>query len=161
MNLAEALNAALPELPVRRARIGYPKLDPALIFKENIDDGELGVSAMKRGEQGLFRFTLEQWRIVELFDGKRSWEDVADAHAELYGPRYDPDDLREFTAGLDAIDYRMTDVFLDPPEADVDGRYTERSLRLPETFWCYDPLVSEPDVNRLPAWRGDRSHLAV
>ena len=50
MNLAEALNAALPELPVRRARIGYPKLDPALIFKENIDDGELGVSAMKRGE---------------------------------------------------------------------------------------------------------------
>ena len=105
MNLAEALNAALPELPVRRARIGYPKLDPALIFKENIDEGELGVSAMKRGEQGLFRFTLEQWRIVELFDGKRSWEDVADAHAELYGPRYDPDDLREFTAGLDAIDF--------------------------------------------------------
>ena len=86
MNLAEALNAALPELPARRARIGYPKLDPALIFKENTRRWRAGRRAMTRGEQGLFRFTPQQWRIMELFDGKRSWEDVAEAHAELLRP---------------------------------------------------------------------------
>jgi len=46
------------------------------------------------------------------------------------------------TTGLSAIDYRVTDPYLDPPESDVDA-YAERPLRLPETFWCYDPLTSE------------------
>jgi predicted O-linked N-acetylglucosamine transferase (SPINDLY family) len=54
------------------------------------------------------------------------------------------------TTGLDAIDYRVTDAFLDPVEMERDGDYAERSLRLPDTFWCYDPL-SGPEVNALPA----------
>ncbi|MGH8778544.1 tetratricopeptide repeat protein [Paraburkholderia sp.] len=46
------------------------------------------------------------------------------------------------TTGLDAIDYRLTDPHLDPPEH--DGHYRERSMRLADTFWCYDPLVADP-----------------
>jgi predicted O-linked N-acetylglucosamine transferase (SPINDLY family) len=60
------------------------------------------------------------------------------------------------TTGLDAIDYRLTDVFLDPPGTDVDSWYTERSFRLPETFWCYDPLVHEPEPSPLPALQRGR-----
>lgn len=55
------------------------------------------------------------------------------------------------TTGLDAIDYRISDVFLDPPESAVDSRYTEKSIRLPDTFWCYAPLTDEPGVGPLPA----------
>jgi protein O-GlcNAc transferase len=55
------------------------------------------------------------------------------------------------TTGLDVIDYRITDVFLDPPEIDVSGWYTEHSVRLPDSFWCYDPLTREPEVSPLPA----------
>jgi protein O-GlcNAc transferase len=56
------------------------------------------------------------------------------------------------TTGLDAIDYRFTDPYLDPPEPGVDALYTEKSLRLPATFWCYDPLENPPpDVGPLPA----------
>ena len=105
MNLAEALNAALPDLPARRAREGYPKLDPATIHHENIEDGQPVIVAMIRGEKGMFRFAPEQWQIIELFDGNRSWEDVAELLVERYNVRYDPDDLREFTSGLDAIDF--------------------------------------------------------
>ncbi len=105
MNLAEALTAALPDLPARKARVGYPKIDPRMISQENIEDGKPVVVAMIRGRDSLFRFPPEQWRIVELFDGTRSWEDVAELHAELYGVRYDPEDLREFTSGLDAVDF--------------------------------------------------------
>ena len=32
-----------------------------------------------------------------------------------------------------------------------DRFYAETSIRLPDTFWCYDPLTSEPPVNALPA----------
>lgn len=53
------------------------------------------------------------------------------------------------TTGIDAIDYRLTDPRLDPPSH--DSHYTERSLRLPDSFWCYDPLTQTPHVNALPA----------
>lgn len=105
MNLAEALNAALPDLPDRKARVSYPKVDPGLIWQENTDDGEPVIVAMIRGRDSFFRFPPEQWNIIELFDGTRSWEDVAALHSELYGTRFDPDDLREFTSSLDAVNF--------------------------------------------------------
>jgi predicted O-linked N-acetylglucosamine transferase (SPINDLY family) len=54
------------------------------------------------------------------------------------------------TTGLSAMDYRVTDRFLDPPEVEL-WPYREQPLRLPETFWCYDPLTSIPEVSALPA----------
>jgi protein O-GlcNAc transferase len=65
------------------------------------------------------------------------------------------------TTGIGAIDYRLTDPQLDPdPDLEPQGshalapnerHYTEASLRLPDSFWCYDPLTDEPAVNALPA----------
>lgn len=54
------------------------------------------------------------------------------------------------TTGLAAMDYRITDPHLDPPGSDTEV-YSERSLRLPDTFWCYHPLTSEDRVSPLPA----------
>ena len=54
------------------------------------------------------------------------------------------------TTGLTTMDYRLTDRYLDPPGCpDLD--YSEESIRLPNSFWCYDPLTNEPAVNALPA----------
>lgn len=55
------------------------------------------------------------------------------------------------TTGIKAIDYRLTDPYLDPPDAD-QSVYSERSIRLADTFWCYDPR-SDLAVNDLPAAR--------
>jgi predicted O-linked N-acetylglucosamine transferase (SPINDLY family) len=60
------------------------------------------------------------------------------------------------TTGILAIDYRVTDPYLDPQEGDV-GPYAERLLRLPDTFWCYDPLAVEA-VGPSPA--PQRGHVA-
>jgi protein O-GlcNAc transferase len=54
------------------------------------------------------------------------------------------------TTGLATIDYRLTDPYLDPPGL-FDACYAEESVRLPETFWCYDPLTDGPPVNAPPA----------
>ena len=59
------------------------------------------------------------------------------------------------TTGLAAMDYRISDPRLDPAGSDV--HYTERTIRLADSFWCYDPLTSEPRVNPLPAL--ERGHL--
>jgi protein O-GlcNAc transferase len=53
------------------------------------------------------------------------------------------------TTGIGAIDYRLTDPWLDPTGS--DAFYSERSIRLPASFWCYDPLTDTPAVNALPA----------
>jgi predicted O-linked N-acetylglucosamine transferase (SPINDLY family) len=54
------------------------------------------------------------------------------------------------TTGLTAIDYRLTDPYLDPP-GDADLNYCEKSIRLPNTFWCYAPFTAGPQPNALPA----------
>ncbi|HZW34860.1 MAG TPA: tetratricopeptide repeat protein [Isosphaeraceae bacterium] len=54
------------------------------------------------------------------------------------------------TTGLACIDYRLTDPYLDPPGL-FDAFYAEESIRLPDTFWCYDPVTETPPVNPLPA----------
>jgi predicted O-linked N-acetylglucosamine transferase (SPINDLY family) len=48
------------------------------------------------------------------------------------------------------MDYRVSDPYIDPVDRD-DSCYTERTLRLPETAWCYDPLIDGLPVNPLPA----------
>jgi protein O-GlcNAc transferase len=56
------------------------------------------------------------------------------------------------TTGLSTIDYRLTDPYLDP-FGQNDESYSEQSLRLPETYWCYRPPADAPPVNALPAVR--------
>jgi predicted O-linked N-acetylglucosamine transferase (SPINDLY family) len=53
------------------------------------------------------------------------------------------------TTGLRAIDYRLTDPYLDPP-GENDDFYSEESIRLPHSFWCYAPR-EDIGVNELPA----------
>jgi predicted O-linked N-acetylglucosamine transferase (SPINDLY family) len=61
------------------------------------------------------------------------------------------------TTGMDAIDYRLSDPRLDPDG--FDRHYTERTLRLPDSFWCYDPLTESLPVGPLPAL--ERGHLTI
>lgn len=53
------------------------------------------------------------------------------------------------TTGIGAMDYRLSDPRLDPDG--FDAHYSERTLRLPDSYWCYDPLTHHPGVNELPA----------
>jgi predicted O-linked N-acetylglucosamine transferase (SPINDLY family) len=54
------------------------------------------------------------------------------------------------TTGLAAMDYRISDGSMDP-EGASHALYSERSLCLPDAFWCYDPLSDGPAVSAPPA----------
>ncbi len=53
------------------------------------------------------------------------------------------------TTGIAAMDYRLSDPRLDPDG--FERHYSERTLRLADSFWCYDPLISGIDPGPLPA----------
>ena len=53
--------------------------------------------------------------------------------------------------GLTAIDYRLSDPYLDPPGID-ESLYSEKTICLPNSFWCFDPLdCADIPVTPLPA----------
>ncbi len=53
------------------------------------------------------------------------------------------------TTGMDAIDYFISDS-VETPEKD-DKWYTEKVIRMPDGYVCYDPPFYAPDVTALPA----------
>lgn len=53
------------------------------------------------------------------------------------------------TTGLDCIDYRVSDSMLDPPELGDDA-YTEATVRLPDSFWCWEPLLPSLETGEPP-----------
>jgi predicted O-linked N-acetylglucosamine transferase (SPINDLY family) len=61
------------------------------------------------------------------------------------------------STGVDAIDYRLSDPYMDPPDSDVEGKpstlslYSERTIRLPETYWCYSVAGPTPEPSPPPA----------
>lgn len=64
------------------------------------------------------------------------------------------------TTGLETIDYRISDPHLDPPG--TERFYVEKTVRLPHTFWCYDPLSALP-AGEMPAGEivfGSLNHIS-
>lgn len=55
------------------------------------------------------------------------------------------------TTGLQAMDYRLTDVIADP--LGNERFHTEKLLRMPHTQWCWRPDENAPEVTSLPAQR--------
>jgi putative peptide zinc metalloprotease protein len=111
MNILEALDVALPELPVKTARRGFPKLDPRVIAKEHIEQGIPVVLAKMPGADSFVRLTPEQWKVLQLFDGERSFEQVAEALAETMAVPFSADDVKEFSSFLQ----EQTDFFYRTP----------------------------------------------
>ena len=54
------------------------------------------------------------------------------------------------TTGLTGIDYRITDALCDPP-GNSDAHNTEKLIRMPGTFWAYQPPPTDIAVGPLPA----------
>ena len=100
MNIVRALEVALPELPERIVRQNPPKLHPSVIAKEHIERGQPVVLVKMPGSELVFRFQPVQWRLVQLFDGSHSYEEIAALSQEHAGVAVSADDLRELGSFL-------------------------------------------------------------
>ena len=106
MNLSEAFDAALPEISqARLIRAHPPCLDPQLVIREDAVDGEPIVAAVQREKGTFFRFPLFQWNLAILFDGVRSYEEIAEVYGEQTGAPTSAEDVRAFADALEESDF--------------------------------------------------------
>ncbi|HKC72467.1 MAG TPA: HlyD family efflux transporter periplasmic adaptor subunit [Terriglobales bacterium] len=106
MNLAEALNVALPELPAPSSQRRYPRLHPNLIAREHLEEGTPMIYAIVSGADEVYRLTPQQWQVAQLFNGQRSYEDIAGISNERLRAQYSADDIHEFASTLEKVWYR-------------------------------------------------------
>ena len=107
MNLARALDVALPELPARMVAERYPRIEPGITFREHVEDGQVVIRLYVPSKQGMYKFSPALWKLVQLFDGKRSYEQIA----ELYSQQVTPigmQEVREIASSLEAGDFWYT-----------------------------------------------------
>jgi len=101
MNILEALEVALPDLPATTAQRRYPKLDPRVIYKEHVEQGERVMLAKMPGTEVFLRFSIEQWRLLQLFNGERSYQEVSDLAVREINVAFAEEDVREFASYLE------------------------------------------------------------
>src|SRR5438105_13298183 len=104
MNLAEALNVALPDIPALQKR--FPRFPPRILWREQTEDGQPMVCATLPGKTDLYRFTPDQWRLVQLFDGIRSYKEVAELFTAHTGIGCTEALAEEFADNLDEFWYK-------------------------------------------------------
>jgi putative peptide zinc metalloprotease protein len=147
MNLAEVLNVALPELPARRIGKNYLRLHPKLIAREQIEGGVPTMVAMVSGNSFVLRFNPEQWQLLQLFNGERSYREVTELFQEETGIAFDEKDVRDFCDSLEECGFwYRTSLDLgstgSQKVADERKRRTKKKIDLAMmTFSTWDPDV--------------------
>jgi putative peptide zinc metalloprotease protein len=102
MNLSEALDAALPDIPrARLARSRPPRIDPDLIIREDVVDGEPIIAVYQRSTANLLRLKPTQWQLAGLFDGVRTYQEIAEAFQAQTGIPLDAEEARTFAENMD------------------------------------------------------------
>ncbi len=146
MNLAEALDAALPEIPEQRLSRSRPaQLDPDLITHETILDGEPVIGVLQRGKNNYYRFTPSEWQLAQLFDGQRSYEEVAKIYSNQIGTPVGAKQIREFaeqldTAGLSYETHQEKNLAMRDKLLAQRGRRMESKINLAHiSFSAWDP----------------------
>ena len=97
MNIVEALNVALPELPVQAIKAKrLPRMNPGVIAREQVQDGQRKVLALVPELHRFYTLDELQWKLLQLFDGKRTYQEIADLYATQTGVVMSEQAVREF-----------------------------------------------------------------
>jgi putative peptide zinc metalloprotease protein len=155
MNIAHALDVALPELPERMIRRDKPKLEPRVITREHIENGRAIVLAKLPGTDAILRFIPEQWKLIQLFDGNRSYAEIAELSAGATGVAFSEDDVREVASFL----YDETDFICKTPleknillKEELRGQRRKQRKRFRVPDFTDIPIQDWPNADRYISW---------
>lgn len=148
MNLTRVLDVALPELPARIISERAPRIPPDVAFKEHIEDGKPLVRVLVPGQDAMFRFPKANWELAQLFDGNRSYEEIARLYSAQTGVEYSTDEVREFAESLEADEFwyktaQEKNILL----MQKDAQKRRKALKAKKSKWGDLAQITFPAVN--------------
>ncbi len=146
MNITQALNVALPELPAKLISQRPPRVHPEVVFREHVEDGVPVVRAFVPGVASMFVFPPESWGLIQLFDGERSFAEIAELYSAETGQAYAEDTVRDFAASIGAMNFW----YLTPQEKNIklmQKTADERRRLQKKTNWGDLSMITFPAVN--------------
>ncbi len=105
MNLTRVLNNALPEIPARTLSQRPPKMPPDVVFNEHVEDGAPIVRVFVSSLQLMYSFPPATWAVIQLFDGTRSVEEVAELFSQQRGQAYSVEEVRDIVDQLESSNF--------------------------------------------------------
>src|SRR6266446_2504997 len=105
MNLTRVLNNALPDIPARTLAERPPRKPPDVAFREHIEDGEPIVRVAVPNRDSTYRFSPANWALIQLFDGQRSYEEIAKLYSGQAGHEYSAEEVHEFADSLEGVNF--------------------------------------------------------
>lgn len=97
MNLAEAFKVAIPDIPIHVVKRDWiPRIDPNLIVRETVEDGKPYVNVLVPETRKYYALQPEQWNLLRLYDGERSFAEVAAQYSAETGYAYSEPEARQF-----------------------------------------------------------------
>ncbi len=106
MNLSQIMASALPELPPHYVTDRAPRVHPQLIVREDVErEGEFVRAILPGGARTYFRMSQQQYAVATLFDGNRSYEDVAALCGTRLGLQVSAEEIRQFADILARDDF--------------------------------------------------------
>src|ERR1700746_3416600 len=105
MNLTQALNVVLPEIPARVVALRCPRLHPQVVHHEHIVDGRPTVRVYVPGVDAVFNLSPQTWDLVRFYDGQRGYDQVAEAYFQETGKDVSVAELQEIAGDLESIEF--------------------------------------------------------
>jgi hypothetical protein len=105
MNLTRALNVALPDIPARNVSSQIHRLDPTATHREHLEDGERVVRVYLPSTGYMYMMSPAQWALAQLFDGNRSYAEIARLYSAQTGAQYDEQAIAEFAVEMQSGDF--------------------------------------------------------
>ena len=80
-------------------------MDPGVTFREHLEDGSPIVRVYNPSTGLMFKLSPAQWTLAQLFDGTRSYAEIAELYTEKTGEYYDEQTVTEFGADLETAGF--------------------------------------------------------
>ncbi|HUS19624.1 MAG TPA: HlyD family efflux transporter periplasmic adaptor subunit [Terriglobales bacterium] len=106
MNLTQVLNVTLPEPPAAKLRDRYPRVYPNMIAKDHYErEGHMIHIILPDGPSHFFRFSEPQYELIKLFDGRRSYKEIAGVFTRTQKIQINEDFVRTFADNMEKKEF--------------------------------------------------------
>ncbi len=106
MNLTQVMNVTLPDPPAARMRDSYPCVSPKMIARDHYErEGHMVHIIIPDGPSHFFRFSPPQYELIKLFDGRRSYAEIAKLFTKQQNIAINEEFVRTFADNMDKKEF--------------------------------------------------------